>query len=143
MKKSAGLIVIWNKKILLVHPCKSPLVKSYSIPKGGIESGEKTINTAIRETFEETGVKIKLSQIKKSGPTIDYTNDKGKIYKKVYTFIVFLKSLDEIGLVEEVIKKENIQLKEIDWAGFVGIEELGEKLFPRFSKIIDIINESE
>jgi len=139
MEKSSGLIIIWNKKVLLVHPTKSAWTKTYSIPKGGIEEGEKSIEAAIRETREETGVKIKLSQIQKEGPTINYRKGKGSIYKKVYTFIVLINSLDEIGLKEEIISKDVLPIKEVDWAGFVHVDELKEKLFPRFIEINEIV----
>ncbi len=140
MQKSAGLIIIYNKKILLVHPTRASWKKTYSIPKGGIEKNEKRIDAAIRETFEETGIKINISQIEKEGPTFDYKKkDTNKIYKKVYSFIVRISNLNEIGLKEEIAPKEHLQQKEIDWAGFVSLDDLEEKIFPRFLNIKEIV----
>ena len=61
----AGLLVYrYNKGIreyLLVHPSGKYNAKSpYYIPKGHIEEGESEAETAIRETFEETGIVAKI-----------------------------------------------------------------------------------
>ncbi|HSP89179.1 MAG TPA: NUDIX domain-containing protein [Ignavibacteriaceae bacterium] len=65
VRKSAGLIMYIYKnsdlKIFLVHP-GGPYFKkkdegSWSIPKGIIEDKEDTLDTAIREFEEETGLK--------------------------------------------------------------------------------------
>lgn len=142
MEKSAGLIILWNKKILLVHPTRASRKKTYSIPKGGIEGSEKKIDAAIRETKEETGIEIKISQIKKEGPTINYKKEE-RIYKKIFTFIVEISSLDEIGLKKPNVPRKQLQAKEVDWAGFVSIGELEEKLFPRLFEIVDIVKGEE
>jgi 8-oxo-dGTP pyrophosphatase MutT (NUDIX family) len=64
MNKSAGIIIILNKsKVLLCRSSNSILSSTYSFPKGGIEKGEKKIDAAIREVFEETSVVVSKKQI--------------------------------------------------------------------------------
>ena len=63
MKISCGLVLIKDKKILLVHPTNS-IGKSFSIPKGMINKDEDYITCAIRETKEEVGIEIKKKDIK-------------------------------------------------------------------------------
>ena len=62
MKVSCGLVLIKDKKILLVHPTNST-GKSFSIPKGMINEDEDYIKCAIRETKEEIGVQINESDV--------------------------------------------------------------------------------
>ena len=61
-EKSCGAIIINDKKeILLVKQTKG----HYSFPKGHVESGETEIETAIRETKEETNIDILVDDTKK------------------------------------------------------------------------------
>jgi 8-oxo-dGTP pyrophosphatase MutT (NUDIX family) len=58
MKVSAGLVVLFQNKILLVQQQYDSNKCHLSIPKGTIEEGGSTLDTAIRETYEETGLLI-------------------------------------------------------------------------------------
>ena len=53
MQISAGLLILHNNKILLIHPTNAPWYGTYSIPKGKLEKDETIIQAAIRETEEE------------------------------------------------------------------------------------------
>jgi mRNA-decapping enzyme subunit 2 len=53
--KRAGIILTHQNKYLLVQGLQS---KKWSFPKGCIENGETTLQCAIRELEEETGVKL-------------------------------------------------------------------------------------
>ena len=58
MKVSCGVFIVNpNKTILIGHPTYHP-TNNWSIPKGGMMEGETEIETAVRETFEETGINI-------------------------------------------------------------------------------------
>lgn len=58
MKESAGLVILYDNKILLAHPTGQRWYGTYSIPKGHIEEGEDRLDAAIRETQEEIGLKF-------------------------------------------------------------------------------------
>ena len=64
MDTTCGIYLI-NKKnqILLVHPINAPKFM-WSIPKGMMDKGESYLQTAIRETFEETNIKIDMNSPK-------------------------------------------------------------------------------
>ena len=133
VKISAGLVVIQDNKMLLVHPTNSPWWHTYSIPKGGLDKGEDPIEGAIRETFEETGLKIKRKHISlQDAGVIDYTDNKGKVYKRVYYFVTY---------PPKPIKKSdfNLQLNEVDWAGFVGKPEIEKRIFGRFKPLLKLL----
>ena len=63
MKKSAGLVIIQDDKVLLGHPTRASWKHSFSLPKGHIEDNEDKIEAAIRETYEEVGIKVDKSMI--------------------------------------------------------------------------------
>ena len=61
MKKiSAGTIIKLNNSILLGHSTNNA---HWDIPKGMIEHNESPIDTAIRETFEETNIQLNKEQL--------------------------------------------------------------------------------
>ena len=53
-----GVIVLRNEEVLLVQRDKSPNKGQWSIPGGKQRLGETVLQTAHREIFEETGVKV-------------------------------------------------------------------------------------
>ena len=136
IKESAGLVIIQNNKLLLEHPTNAPWKHSYSFPKGGIEKGETYLDAAIRETHEEIGVIFDLSAISTSKEfVINYTDKHGKLYKKVYYYIVYL----DDNTLPNIIPDKLLQKDEVDWAGFLSKEEAKEKIFWRFNEILDFL----
>lgn len=64
METACGLFIVNNKnEIVLGHATNAP-ENYFSIPKGIMEKGETYMETAIRETFEETNLKINLKSDK-------------------------------------------------------------------------------
>jgi ADP-ribose pyrophosphatase YjhB (NUDIX family) len=60
---SAGTAILYKNKILLCHPTTLPWVNSFSPPKGGIDNDETLLEAALRETSEEVGIHLDVSQI--------------------------------------------------------------------------------
>ncbi len=59
MKKSAVCgIVVGNKILLLKRQYREGKLNGWCLPGGKVEPGETTLDGAIRETFEETGIKV-------------------------------------------------------------------------------------
>lgn len=114
MEICAGIAIIFENSILLVHPTNSGWSR-LGIPKGRLEKGEPVQDAAIRETFEETGIKIDSSRLEKNAFFLDYPNKR----KRVFYYLLRINSLDEIGLSTPVVPKGQLQLEEVDWAGFV------------------------
>ena len=128
MKESAGLVIIYDNKILLEHPTGQTWWGTYSIPKGEIEPNENHLEAAIRETEEELGIKIDKGLIDPfSEKFIDYVNKSGEVYKRVYYFVLYVKNFPE---------KFNLQLEEVDWAGFIGKEEAKKRMYFRFIHLL-------
>jgi 8-oxo-dGTP pyrophosphatase MutT (NUDIX family) len=141
MNISAGVAIIFRHKLLICHPTNNRWVNSFSLPKGGVDEGETYVDAAIRECWEEVGIKITPSQISNLNKPIkvDYVNKAGVLFKQAFVFIVKINSLSEIGLEGEIVPKEQLQASEIDWAGFLTAEEADEKIFYRFKPILDLL----
>ena len=134
MKTSAGILIVYNDKILLCHPTNASWKETFSPPKGLIDENEDLIDGAIRECKEEVGISINRDQI---GDRFIVPYKKGRnLYKKVFLYKVKIDSLSEVGLDTEVLDKSKLQLEEVDWAGFVQKSELDEKIFWRFKGIL-------
>jgi len=136
VEQSAGFAIVYEGKVLLGHATGKGWWKSYSIPKGHLEPGETILQAALRETYEEIGVKIPKRLIPSSFKTCPYIK-KGNHWKDVYYYVIVIDSLGEIGLNDEVIPKGQLQLKEIDWAGFVPLKEALKRIAPVMKPIIE------
>lgn len=104
-EKSCGCIVIDKGKVLLVKQNDGHT----AFPKGHIEKGETEEQCALRETFEETGLKVKII----------------KGYRYIQTYFVKQDVLKEV--VYFLAKKEDGTLckqeTEIDSLGFFSLDE--------------------
>jgi len=130
MTISSGLVVIYDNKILLAHPTGQKWYGTYSIPKGHVEGDESYLSAAIRETEEELGIKFEEKQIEpNSEGYINYKDENGTIYKRVYFYIV---ELDK----ELQIDNTKLQRDEIDWAGFLSKSEAEKRIFWRFKPLL-------
>lgn len=128
IKKSAGLAIIYNNSLLLGHTAGRGWIGSYGIPKGGIEDGEDNISAAIRETYEEVGVKVPKSLINSTEHTFVVTARNQTHNKIVYYYVVIVKDLAQIGLKDIKIPKSQLQVDEIDWAGFLSYGEASKRI---------------
>jgi 8-oxo-dGTP pyrophosphatase MutT (NUDIX family) len=139
MKKSCGIIVLFENKIMLCHPTNSKWEGTYGIPKGGIDTGESELDCAVREFFEETGIKIKKERLE-PGIILPYKDKKtGTLYKEVHLFTHRIEYLAEIGLDIEIVPQSQLQIEEIDWCGFLTKEESVSKIFHRQVPVLDFI----
>ena len=109
-------VVIDNGKILLVHSVYSD--KSfYLFPGGGIEEEETIEEGAIRETFEETGVKVKIKKFLHLNEYI-YRDDWNK------------RSITPIFLAEPTENQEKPQtndggkIKAVEWVDIDKLKEI-------------------
>lgn len=130
MVESAGLVILYDNKILLEHPKGQKWFSTYSIPKGNIEEGENPLSAALRETEEELGLKFTADQIEPNDKGyINYTDNKSDIYKRVYFYILKLNAPINID-------QSKLQKDEIDWAGFLSKEDAGKRIFWRFKPLL-------
>ena len=111
-KKSCGCIIVKDGKVLLVGAKDDDDKLFWSFPKGHQEDGETDVETAIRETKEETNLDVKIVDDEpiKTGHLVR----NGTIYKEILLFVAEPLS-GEIKMQEDEIEK--VQWAQIDEAG--------------------------
>ena len=112
-EKSCGCIVLEGNKVLLISAKDDNGNLFWSFPKGHQEIGETDIETAIRETKEETGLDV---EIKDTAPikTGHFVHG-GTVYKNILLFIA--KPLNH------ELKPQEGEVEQVDW---VQINEAGK-----------------
>lgn len=73
-----GILLVRDNHLLLVKRKYNPDAGYWSIPGGHLDLGEKVDAAAVREAFEETGFKVKVSKLAGIIDKIMY-DDSGKI----------------------------------------------------------------
>ena len=97
MEKSCGCIVINNNRVLV----EKQLSGFYGFPKGHIEKDETEEDCAIRETFEEVGIKARVDSNLRF--TINYFVHENTLKEVVY-FVSFLDGESNIRIQEEEVE---------------------------------------
>ena len=90
MKKliSAGGVIINQNKVLLLKR-----EKSWVFPKGKVKNGESLIQTAIREIFEETGIKVNDKGIEIGNTNYKYMTNDEQFEKTVYYYLFIVNDI--------------------------------------------------
>jgi 8-oxo-dGTP pyrophosphatase MutT (NUDIX family) len=129
IKLAAGVAIVWDNQILLVHPTNSSWRKNtLGIPKGKLEKGEDPLDAAIREVREEVGISIDPSKLYPESFTSPKYNESGKLVSHLTYFLLKIESPFDIGLSENRVPTSQLQLEEVDWAGFIKIEDAYPKI---------------
>lgn len=156
MIKSAGILISYDhpqlhlskipleREYLLCHPTNHAWYGTFSIPKGQTDpsDGGSLLGTALRETREEVGLQFSYKDIiNPNDPlVVDYKRG-NRVYKKVYVFKVHLLDLSPYQNIFDMetlnIKSEYLQLEEVDWAGFLSVLGVKDKIFHRFTHLIE------
>ncbi|UCE81306.1 MAG: NUDIX hydrolase [Methanobacteriota archaeon] len=83
-----GVVAIKDNKILLVKRAFEPGANKWSIPGGMVEVGERLSDAGVRETEEETGIRVQMLELISAFDMIDF-DDEGKV-KYHYVLVDFL-----------------------------------------------------
>ncbi len=131
---SAGGIIKKNDKVLLILMNTITGKKVWTFPKGHIEEYEEPKQAALREVFEETGIKCKITNDKVFYTSHYFFKRNSKIVeKKVYWYI--MEVVEETGKIltpDEIIETRwvdyNTALKLLEYQSD---KEMLEKLFSK------------
>lgn len=112
-EKSCGCIILKENKVFLIGARDDNDKLFWSFPKGHQEDGESDMETAIRETKEETNLDVKIVDDEpiKTG----HFRRNGTIYKEILLFIA-----------EPLNNEIKIQEDEVEEAQWVRIDEAGK-----------------
>lgn len=137
---TAGIVFIYNNRILLIHPPNEKWNKSFSYPKGHVDNKESIKSAAIRETEEEVGVKVPKQLLNKSN-LYRIVNEDDKVIKVDYYYLIRLNDLsyNKYFKNDTVLKQKRLQKGEVDWAGFVSKRLSMEKIKPRLKRVLNHI----
>ncbi len=111
-EKSCGCIILKENKVLLIGARDDNGKLFWSFPKGHQEDGETDVETAIRETKEETNLDVKI--VDDEPIRTGHLVHGGTAYKEILLFVA--KPLnDEIKMQEDEVEKA--EWVKIDEAG--------------------------
>lgn len=117
----AGIVFLYQGNILLCYPKNKSLEQQWSIPKGRVDKGEKRIEAAIRETYEEIGIKVKKSQLGDENKIV-FAAKKNEV--KVLSYWIYrVENLADIGLKDLIIPSALLKKGEMKEAKFFPFEE--------------------
>ena len=112
---AAGGVVLLEKKILLVKNKKSESSEDKSpwwgYPKGHLEEGEKPVDAAVREVFEETGFEVKA---KGNKPIVESRYEISRAGERVQKTVWFY----EMEVIEPFKCEPDDEIEEIALVGF-------------------------
>ena len=137
-KNTAGVAIKWENNILVVHPTNASWHNNaFGIPKGGIESGEEEIDAAIRELREETGIIIRPHDLDLEVQVANHFGKDGKVKSQLIYYTMTIDHPNQIGLINHRVPRYQLQLEEIDWAGFIDIATVYPKMHKSQMIILD------
>lgn len=135
-KKVAGVAIIYQNKILLVHPTNASWQKpTLGIPKGKVEDGEDVLTASLRELKEETGISLDASVLYNEPYVTDIYDNRGNVKKQLIYFVCNINNLNALHMDRLTVDRSRLQIKEVDWAGFLGPDEA----YPRMTAFQRII----
>ena len=112
---AAGGVVLLEKKILLVKNKKGDSSEDglpwWGYPKGHLEEGEKPVDAAVREVFEETGFEVKA---KKNKPIAESRYEIRRAGEKVQKTVWFY----EMEVIEPFKNEPDEEIEEIALVDF-------------------------
>lgn len=114
MKIIAGCMIVRDNKILMVKEAKKECYGQWNFPAGHIEEKEKITDAAIRETYEETGCKVKLTGLLPIS-SIDLKDE---------THILVKFTAD---IIEENIKFDKDEILEVKWIDIEEVKKMTDK----------------
>ena len=114
---AAGIFIVReDKKLLVCHPTNHA-ADFWSIPKGKIEEGETPLQGALRETYEETNIKLDDYKLIADLKMVNYMHKK----KALFPFICYEPCNDSIDFNSFDIKcNSNVH---IDRGGYLEMDD--------------------
>ncbi len=123
-KVGIGVIIIRDNKILLLKRKNAHGQGTWSMPGGHLEFGESLENCAVRETEEETSIKI--TDVKFKAITNDIFKKENKHYITIWMEGKYLSGEPKINA--------NYEMSEVGW---FDLKKLPQPLFLPFKNLLD------
>lgn len=130
MKNIVGCIIVKDNKVLMVKEAKKTCYGQWNFPAGKIKEFETVTEAAIRETFEETGYKVKLNA---TLPV--YT-----VYEKEETLFIFTFIAE---ILEGEIKFDSKEILDVDWIDINNVKNMQNKQLRNAELILQTLKDYE
>ncbi len=129
MHYSAGIIVTCNEKYLMMDRKNIPY--GFACPAGHIDEGEEPKEAAIREVFEETGIKLE---------NIEFICEEEIPWNYCKSATVHYWHLFKASVVSQEISIDTDESKSLDWYSLEEIKNLNlEPVWKYWFEKLDII----
>ena len=127
----AGCVIVKDNKILMVKEAKNKCYGQWNFPAGHVEEHELIKETAIREVYEETGCKVKLTGVL---PISSVDLDNGE------TAIMVRFTAD---ILEENIKFDTKEILDVKWLDIEEIKNMTKQELRGYDTSIQYIKDFE
>lgn len=111
----AGCLIVRNGKILMVKEAKKKCYGQWNFPAGHVDDNELITDAAIRETYEETGCKVKLTGVLPIST----------VYLKEKETAIIIKFAADI--IEENIKFDTEEILDVQWLNLEKVKNMTEE----------------
>lgn len=127
----AGCLIARDNKILMVKEAKKQCYGQWNFPAGHVDEFEKITEGAMRESYEETGCKVKLTGVL---PICSVDREDGE------TRIMIRFTAD---IIEENIKFDTDEILDVKWLDIEKIKNMTEQELRGYDTSIQFIKDFE
>ena len=127
----AGCVIEKDNKILMVKEAQKKCYGQWNIPAGHVDEFEKITDAAIREVYEETGCKVKLT-----GVLPIYSADAEDGQTRVHVRFT-------ADILEENIKFDTEEILEVKWIDIEELKNMTKEELRAYDKNIQFIKDFE
>lgn len=127
----AGCVIVRDNKILMVKEAKKKCYGQWNFPAGHVDELEKITDAAVREAYEETGCKVKLTG---GLPICSVDGEDGE------TRVMVRFTAD---ILEEDIKFDTDEILDVKWLNVKDVKNMTEKELRGYDTSIQFIKDFE
>lgn len=127
----AGCLIVKDNKILMVKEAKKSCYGQWNFPAGHVDENELITDAAIREAYEETGCKVKLTGVLPISTVI---------LKDGVTAIMVKFTAD---IIEENIKFDKNEILDVKWIDIEEVKNMTEQELRGYDTGIQLLKDFE
>lgn len=127
----AGCLIVKDDKVLMVKEAKKSCYGQWNFPAGHVDENELITEAAIREAYEETGCKVKLTGVLPISTVI---------LKDGVTAIMVKFTAD---IIEENIKFDTNEILDVKWIDIEEIKNMTEQELRGYDTGIQLLKDFE
>ena len=126
----SGCLIVRNNKVLMVKEAQKKCYGQWNFPAGHVDELEKITDAAIREVFEETGCKVKLTGVLPMGSAI------GKNGERLMVRFT-------ADIIEENIKFDTQEILDVKWIDIEDVKNMKKEELRGYDISIQFIKDFE